>query len=45
LKLILGQMAEDVLLGGQFVLPEKLISSGFNFEYIEVEDALMGLLQ
>ncbi len=45
LKLILGQMAEEVLLGGQFVLPEKLISSGFNFEYIEVEDALMGLLQ
>lgn len=45
LKLVLGQMAEEILLGGQFVLPEKLIIAGFNFEYIEVEDAFMSLLQ
>lgn len=44
LKMMLGQMAEEVLLSGQFVLPERLITAGFNFEYINIEDALMSLL-
>ncbi len=44
LKMALGQMAEEVLLTGQFVIPERLISAGFSFEYIEIEDALMSLV-
>ncbi|WP_027722909.1 TIGR01777 family oxidoreductase [Maridesulfovibrio zosterae] len=44
IKLMLGQMAEEVLLCGQFVLPEKLIAAGFHFNYLDIEDALMSLL-
>lgn len=44
LRLALGQMAEEVLLSGQFVLPERLITSGFSFQYLDVGDALMSLL-
>ncbi|WP_432736334.1 TIGR01777 family oxidoreductase [Maridesulfovibrio sp. FT414] len=44
LKLILGEMADEILLGGQFVLPERLIESGFHFEYLEVEDALRSII-
>ncbi|WP_291327499.1 TIGR01777 family oxidoreductase [Desulfovibrio sp. UCD-KL4C] len=40
LKLILGQMAEEVLLTGQFVLPERLITAGFNFEHLDLKEAL-----
>ncbi|WP_320169719.1 TIGR01777 family oxidoreductase [Maridesulfovibrio sp.] len=44
LKLALGQMAEEVLLGGQFVLPQRLISEGFSFENPELADALADIL-
>ncbi|SDL61773.1 hypothetical protein SAMN05660337_3398 [Maridesulfovibrio ferrireducens] len=40
LKIILGQMAEEVLLNGQFVLPERLITAGFNFEHLDLKEAL-----
>lgn len=40
LKLALGQMAEEVLLGGQFVLPTRLIDAGFKFNFTEAGDAL-----
>lgn len=40
LKLILGQMAEEILLTGQFVLPERLITAGFNFEHLDLKKTL-----
>ncbi|WP_031485295.1 TIGR01777 family oxidoreductase [Maridesulfovibrio frigidus] len=40
LKLILGQMAEEILINGQFVLPERLITAGFNFEHLDLKEAL-----
>lgn len=43
-KMLFGQMAEEILLSGQFVLPERLIAAGFSFDYLEVEDALMSIL-
>ncbi|WP_319779390.1 TIGR01777 family oxidoreductase [Maridesulfovibrio sp.] len=45
LKLALGRMAEEVLLGGQFVLPEKLVSAGFKFNFPEAEEALRDIIK
>jgi uncharacterized protein len=43
LRLIFGEMA-DVLLGSQKVIPEKLIKSGFEFEFPVLEDALKDII-
>ncbi len=40
LKIMLGQMAEEILISGQFVLPERLITAGFNFEHLDLKEAL-----
>ncbi|MDQ1491298.1 MAG: uncharacterized protein QOJ23_3812 [Actinomycetota bacterium] len=41
LKLLLGgQMAEEMLLGGQRVLPTRLLDSGYTFAHPELSDAL-----
>lgn len=40
LKLILGEMAQELLLSGQNVLPQKLQKAGFMFEHPDVETAL-----
>ncbi len=45
LKLVLGQMAEEVLLGGQFALPVKLIDAGFKFNFTEARDALCDIIK
>jgi uncharacterized protein (TIGR01777 family) len=39
-KLAFGEMAEDLLLGGQRVRPDALLDSGFRFTWPEVEGAL-----
>ena len=39
-KLLFGQMGEEVLLSGCFALPKRLAESGFRFEYPEVRGAL-----
>ena len=44
LKLALGEMAERLLLSGQRVIPEKLLQSGFQFGYQDLESALQYLL-
>lgn len=44
LKTLLGEGAQ-VVLEGQRVLPNKAQASGYNFQYIEVHDALKNLLQ
>ncbi|RLD12681.1 TIGR01777 family protein [candidate division KSB1 bacterium] len=45
LKFILGDMAEILLLGGQYVKPAALLSAGFEFKYPELRDALNSLLR
>ncbi|HEU5153249.1 MAG TPA: TIGR01777 family oxidoreductase [Gemmatimonadales bacterium] len=45
LHAMFGQMAEEVLLGGARVLPEKLQQIGFPFRYTELESALRAALQ
>ncbi len=45
LKLLFGQMAEEMLLTGSKVLPEKLESAGYKFQYPTLEPALKHALQ
>lgn len=40
MRLALGEMANEVLLSGQRVLPKRLIEAGFEFKHIEVKKAL-----
>lgn len=44
LKLLLGEMAKELLLSGQRVIPEKILLSGYNFQYAELENALREVL-
>ena len=43
LSLLLGERA-DMLIHGQYVLPKKLLASGFQFQYPELQKALDSLL-
>jgi hypothetical protein len=43
LRLGLGMMAEEVLLGGQRVVPTRATASGFRFTYPELNDALAAI--
>jgi uncharacterized protein (TIGR01777 family) len=45
MKLIFGQMAEEVLLGSQRVEPARLVNSGYPFQYSELRKALEALLK
>lgn len=38
-KLLFGQMGEELLLSGQRVVPEKALNSGYEFKYKELESA------
>ena len=40
MRLALGEMAEEVLLSGQRVYPQRLLEAGFEFKHIEVKKAL-----
>jgi len=44
MKLIFGQMAQELLIGGQKVLPARLLDAGFDFQYPELVSALEDLL-
>jgi NAD dependent epimerase/dehydratase family enzyme len=43
-KVLLGQMGEEVLLGSQRVEPTKLISSGYPFRFRELRASLDAIL-
>jgi uncharacterized protein (TIGR01777 family) len=43
-RLAFGEMAEEVLLGGQRVLPVRLLDAGFSFRYAHIDDALVHAL-
>ncbi|MEZ0576202.1 TIGR01777 family oxidoreductase [Halodesulfovibrio aestuarii] len=45
LRIALGEMAEELILQGQRVLPEKLLESGFCFSYPSLDDALANILR
>lgn len=40
LKLLLGEMAQELLLSGQRVMPKKILDAGYDFLYAELDDAL-----
>jgi uncharacterized protein (TIGR01777 family) len=40
LKIILGEMASDTVIGGQRVLPQRALSDGFTFKYQALDAAL-----
>jgi uncharacterized protein len=40
MRLALGEMADEMLLSGQKVLPERLLDAGFEFQYTEIQKTL-----
>ena len=44
LRIMLGQMAEELILSGQRALPKRLLEAGFTFRYPEAEIALRDVL-
>lgn len=45
LKLLYGQMAEELLLSGARIIPEKLIRSSYNFKFTDLEKCLSSILK
>lgn len=43
MRLALGEMANEMLLSGQRVLPKQLLAAGFEFEYPDVKKALKAI--
>jgi len=43
-RIILGEMAKELILTSQKISPEKLIQKGFSFRYPQLEQALRALL-
>jgi len=43
-RLAYGEMADEVLLAGQRVLPKRLLEAGFEFRYADLKSALTGVL-
>lgn len=44
LKMLLGEMAESLILSGQRALPKRLLAAGFKFQFPSVEAALRNVL-
>jgi len=44
MKLMLGEMAEELLLSGQRVVPNKIIKAGYQFKYPELKNAFESIL-
>ena len=44
-RLLVGEMADEVLLSGQRVLPQRLLAHGYRFRFAELEPALHDLLK
>lgn len=45
LKLVLGQLAQELLLSGQRVIPKRLLDAGYVFKYPDVSAALNDLIR
>ena len=44
LRLLLGEMAKELILSGQRAMPKRLLDSGYEFEYPDAESALREIL-
>lgn len=44
LRLLVGEMAEELIINGQLVIPEKAISQGYKFKFPELEMALQQII-
>ncbi|WBF67070.1 TIGR01777 family oxidoreductase [Desulfovibrio subterraneus] len=44
LRLMLGEMAEELILQGQFALPGRLVGAGYSFRFNDLENALRDIL-
>jgi hypothetical protein len=44
LKILLGEMAESLLLGGQKIVPAKLLEAGYKFHFPKLDEALQNIL-
>jgi uncharacterized protein (TIGR01777 family) len=42
-RLMFGEMADEMLLSGQKVLPKRLLNTGFDFKYTDVKHALIDI--
>jgi uncharacterized protein (TIGR01777 family) len=45
LKILLGEMAEGLILSGQRAIPKRLLAAGFKFTYPELESALKEIIK
>ena len=45
MRIMLGEMADELLLNGQYVVPNRLTHTGFEFEYSDIDTALSALLR
>lgn len=45
MRMMLGEMADELLLNGQYVVPNRLTHAGFEFEYADIDTALSALLR
>ncbi len=45
IKLLMGQMGEELLLAGKKVLPKKALSAGYKFQYETLEKALLNIVR
>lgn len=45
LRLLLGEMADALLLSGQRAMPKKMLEAGYQFKYVDLEKALTNLLK
>jgi len=43
MRLMVGEMADELLLTGQRVIPTKLLSTGYEFRFGELRDAVADL--
>lgn len=44
-RLLFGEMAEELLLGGARVMPKKLLEAGYDFKHNTIDDALTAILR
>jgi uncharacterized protein (TIGR01777 family) len=43
-KLLMGQMGEELLLAGKKIFPAKILDAGYKFQYENVEEALLDIV-
>ena len=44
IKLLMGQMGEELLLAGKKILPKKIIDAGYQFKYSQIKQALLDIV-